>query len=147
MQVERQYEADLPLVPLDESLSEQAFVNLIQNAYDAMGSSGGTLRVKAARTNSAGRDGVEVRIEDTGPGIPPELREQIFNPFVSYQENGSGAWVCRSFQELLTGITAQFASTVTGKRLACRGQASSSFSPRVKTLRLQKHLKDLRFNA
>src|SRR6202167_795674 len=41
--VERHYEANLPLVPLDESLCEQAFVNLIQNAYDAMGSSG-TLR-------------------------------------------------------------------------------------------------------
>src|SRR5580658_8052292 len=36
VRVERQYEANLPLVPLDESLSEQAFANLIQNAYDAM---------------------------------------------------------------------------------------------------------------
>jgi len=41
--VERRYEANLPTVPLDEGLCEQAFVNLIQNAYDAMGSSGGTL--------------------------------------------------------------------------------------------------------
>ncbi len=88
--VERQYEPNLPLVPLDESLSEQAFVNLIQNAYDAMGSSGGTLRVTAARASSAGRDGVEVRIEDTGPGVPTELREQIFNPFVTTKKTGVG---------------------------------------------------------
>jgi two-component system sensor histidine kinase HydH len=88
--IERQYESDLPLVPLDESLSEQAFVNLIQNAYDAMGSGGGTLRVKAAKAISGGRDGVEVRIEDTGPGIPPELREQIFNPFVTTKKTGVG---------------------------------------------------------
>ena len=88
--VERNYGANLPLVPLDESLSEQAFVNLIQNAYDAMGSSGGTLRVTAARASSAGRDGVEVRIEDTGPGIPGELREQIFNPFVTTKKTGVG---------------------------------------------------------
>jgi two-component system, NtrC family, sensor histidine kinase HydH len=88
--VERQYEANLPLVPLDESLSEQAFMNLIQNAYDAMGSSGGTLRVSTARANNAGRDGVEVRIEDTGPGIPAELREQIFNPFVTTKKTGVG---------------------------------------------------------
>jgi two-component system, NtrC family, sensor histidine kinase HydH len=87
--VERQYEANLPLVPLDESLCEQAFVNLIQNAYDAMGS-GGTLRVMVARANNAGRDGVEVRIEDTGPGIPAELREQIFNPFVTTKKTGVG---------------------------------------------------------
>src|SRR5580693_4333586 len=90
VRVERQYEADLPLVPLDESLSEQAFANLIQNAYDAMSSSGGTLRVTAARANSANRDGVEVRIEDSGPGIPAELREQIFNPFVTTKKTGVG---------------------------------------------------------
>ncbi|MGA8213937.1 MAG: ATP-binding protein [Candidatus Sulfotelmatobacter sp.] len=90
VRVERQYEANLPLVPLDESLCEQAFVNLIQNAYDAMGGSGGTLRVTAARANRASRDGVEVRIEDTGPGIPAELREQIFNPFVTTKKTGVG---------------------------------------------------------
>jgi two-component system sensor histidine kinase HydH len=88
--VERHYEANLPLVPLDEDLSEQAFVNLIQNAYDAMGSSGGTLRVTAASTNGAKGDGVEVRFEDTGPGIPAELREQIFNPFVTTKKTGVG---------------------------------------------------------
>src|ERR1700734_2228717 len=88
--VERQYEANLPPVPLDESLCEQAFVNLIQNAYDAMGSGGGTLRASAARANNASRDGVEVRIEDTGPGIPAELREQIFNPFVTTKKTGVG---------------------------------------------------------
>jgi two-component system, NtrC family, sensor histidine kinase HydH len=87
--VERDYQPDLPPVPLDESLSEQAFVNLIQNAYDAMGSAGGTLRISAARTN-AGRDGIEVRIEDNGPGISPDLREQIFNPFVTTKKTGVG---------------------------------------------------------
>ena len=90
VRVEREYEANLPPVPLDESLCEQAFVNLIQNAYDAIGSSGGTLRVSAARANAANQDGVEVRIEDTGPGIPAELREQIFNPFVTTKKTGVG---------------------------------------------------------
>jgi two-component system sensor histidine kinase HydH len=90
VRVQRQYQPNLPLVPLDESLSEQAFVNLIQNAYDAMGSDGGTLRVKVQRANPASREGVEVRIEDTGPGIPAELREQIFNPFVTTKKTGVG---------------------------------------------------------
>ena len=90
VRVERQYQANLPLVSLDESLCEQAFVNLIQNAYDAMGGGGGTLRVTAARANNANRDGVEVRVEDTGPGIPAELREQIFNPFVTTKKTGVG---------------------------------------------------------
>ena len=90
VRVERQYQPNLPMVPLDESLSEQAFVNLMENAYDAMGSGGGTLRVAAARANIGNRDGVEVRIEDTGPGIPAELREQIFNPFVTTKKTGVG---------------------------------------------------------
>jgi two-component system, NtrC family, sensor histidine kinase HydH len=90
VRVERQYQPNLPLIPLDESLCEQAFVNLIQNAYDAMGGAGGTLRIKAARADATNRDGVEVRIEDTGPGIPDELREQIFNPFVTTKKTGVG---------------------------------------------------------
>ena len=90
VRVERHYQDNLPLIPLDEGLCEQAFVNLIQNAYDAMGTSGGTLRVTATKTNSGERDGVEVRIDDTGPGIPAELREQIFNPFVTTKKTGVG---------------------------------------------------------
>ena len=89
VRVEREYEPDLPPVALDESLCEQAFVNLVQNAYDAM-SAGGRLRVKVARSASGETDGVEVRIEDSGPGIPTELREQIFNPFVTTKKTGVG---------------------------------------------------------
>jgi two-component system, NtrC family, sensor histidine kinase HydH len=90
VQVEREYQENLPMVPLDEGLCEQAFVNLIQNAYDAMSSSGGILRVVAQKAESPEQDGVEVRIEDTGPGIPADLREQIFNPFVSTKKTGVG---------------------------------------------------------
>jgi signal transduction histidine kinase len=90
VRVERRYEANLSQVPLDGSLCEQAFVNLFENAYDAMAGRGGVLRVTAAKANSANRDGVEVRIEDTGPGIPAGLREQIFNPFVTTKKTGVG---------------------------------------------------------
>ena len=90
IRVEREYEPGLPLVPLDESLCEQAFVNLIQNAYDAMGGGRGTLRVTAARASRSKNEGVEVRIEDSGPGIPLQLREQIFNPFVTTKKTGVG---------------------------------------------------------
>ncbi len=75
---------------MDESLCEQAFINIVQNAYDAMGSGGGVLQVKVRRSSSSGNDGVEIRIQDTGPGIPVELREQIFNPFVTTKKTGVG---------------------------------------------------------
>jgi signal transduction histidine kinase len=95
VRVEKEYEPSLPLVPLDESLSEQAFVNIVQNAYDAMGAGGGTLRVSVRKSQTEIRDGgrldgVEVRMADTGPGIPLELREQIFNPFVTTKKSGVG---------------------------------------------------------
>lgn len=95
VRVEKEYESGLPLVPLDESLCEQAFLNIVQNAYDAMGATGGVLRVKVRKARASGRnggnlDGVEVRIEDTGPCIPLELREQIFNPFVTTKKTGVG---------------------------------------------------------
>ena len=95
IKVEKDYAASLPLVPLDESLCEQAFVNIVQNAYDAMSASGGRLRVQVRKSRASGRnggdmEGVEVRIEDTGPGIPLELREQIFNPFVTTKKTGVG---------------------------------------------------------
>jgi signal transduction histidine kinase len=53
------------------------------------------LRVQARKSwgpaqNGGGVAGVELRIEDTGPGIPPELREQIFNPFVTTKKSGVG---------------------------------------------------------
>jgi two-component system, NtrC family, sensor histidine kinase HydH len=89
VRVEKSYEANLPPVGMDEALCEQAFVNIVQNAYDAMSATGGVLRVTAGRPRS-GADGVEVRIEDTGPGIPAELREQIFNPFVTTKKTGVG---------------------------------------------------------
>jgi signal transduction histidine kinase len=87
--VERRYEENLPLVPLDEDLSEQAFVNIIQNAYDAMSEGGGKLWVTVEKSRT-GREGVEVRLQDTGPGVPVELREQIFNPFMTTKKTGVG---------------------------------------------------------
>ena len=90
VQVEKEYAPNLPAVAVDESLCEQAFLNIVQNAYDAMSATGGLLRVTAAKSRANGRDGVEVRIEDTGPGIPQELREQIFNPFVTTKKTGVG---------------------------------------------------------
>ena len=94
VRVEKEYDAALPQVAIDESLCEQAFVNIIQNGYDAMSVNGGTMKatVRKARRNGAqgSVEGVEVRIADSGPGIEPELREQIFNPFVTTKKSGVG---------------------------------------------------------
>jgi signal transduction histidine kinase len=90
--IDRHYAIGLPLVPLDESLCEQAFLNLVQNAYEAMqeNAGAGTLRVEVRSATKDDREGVELILADTGPGVPEELREEIFNPFVTTKKTGVG---------------------------------------------------------
>ncbi len=90
IEVERRYENDLPPAALDENLGEQVFVNLIQNAYDAMAETGGRLRISIGAGKRGERRGIEVQVLDSGPGIPAELREQIFNPFFTTKKTGVG---------------------------------------------------------
>jgi len=90
VEVAQQYSENLPEINVDPDLCEQAFTNLVLNAYEAMTDTGGRLTVRVAAANSDGRRGVEINIEDTGPGIPPELHGQIFNPFFTTKKEGVG---------------------------------------------------------
>jgi nitrogen-specific signal transduction histidine kinase len=94
VRVERQYATGLPEILADRDLCERVFVNLILNAYQAMDGQTrtpqGALRVSIAPESSSGRAGVAVVIQDSGPGVPVELREQIFNPFVTSKKEGVG---------------------------------------------------------
>jgi two-component system, NtrC family, sensor histidine kinase HydH len=98
VKVERQYAPGLPEIQVDRQLCEQVFVNLITNAFQAMEGEAespvrtpeGTLRLSIAPEISNGEPGVCVTIEDSGPGVPLELREQIFNPFFTSKKEGVG---------------------------------------------------------
>jgi len=87
---------DLPLVPVDELLVEQVFINLLENA--AKHTNPGTPVTVAAWT-----DGAEVVVEvaDRGPGVPEEAREVIFRKFYRAQSSrhsdgaGLGLAICR----------------------------------------------------
>ena len=90
VQIERSYAPELPEILVDGQMCEQVFVNLITNAYQAMDSSGGLLRVAIFAESANGRNGVGVTVEDSGTGVPAELREQIFNPFFTSKKEGVG---------------------------------------------------------
>lgn len=90
VEIERRYAANMPAVSVDEDLCEQIFANLFLNSYEAMKDTGGKLTVSIMPLSSDGRRGVEIDIEDSGPGIPAELRDQIFNPFFTTKEGGVG---------------------------------------------------------
>ena len=64
---------------------EHVFMNLALNAKDAMGE-GGVLKIASYAQNGE----VIVKVQDTGSGIPPDIDETIFEPFVSTKEGGSG---------------------------------------------------------
>jgi signal transduction histidine kinase len=89
VEVERQYAPDLPVVAVDADLCEQVFLNLVLNSYEAM-PQGGKLKITVTAANSHGRRGIEVAVQDTGPGVPAELQEQIFNPFFTTKKEGVG---------------------------------------------------------
>jgi len=82
-------EPDLPEIDLDESQLRQALLNLIRNAREAM-SGGGQLSVEVALVEVDGASSVEIRVDDTGAGVPEELRASIFDPFFTTKERGTG---------------------------------------------------------
>jgi signal transduction histidine kinase len=87
VKIVRDFGPALPQVMLDQDLCEQVFTNLFINACEAMGEQGGELKV---RIRQAEGNMVAVEVEDTGPGVPSEMKEQIFNPFVTTKKTGVG---------------------------------------------------------
>jgi signal transduction histidine kinase len=82
----------LPLIFAVSSQIQQIFFNLILNSLDAMPAGGG-LRIHAR----ALQDGVEITFQDTGPGIPENHRNDIFEPFFSTKEGGTGLGLTVSY--------------------------------------------------
>jgi nitrogen fixation/metabolism regulation signal transduction histidine kinase len=71
----------------DRRLLERAIVNLVENALQAVGERG-RIEVRLRSTDEGRR--VEVQVADSGPGLDPEIRERIFEPFFSTKTAGSG---------------------------------------------------------
>ena len=76
-----------PRVRADRRLLERAVVNLLENALQAVGEAG-AIRV-SLRAGDQGRR-VEIEVRDTGAGVPPEVRDRVFEPFFSTKTSGSG---------------------------------------------------------
>ena len=68
---------------------DQVFTNLINNAIDAMSDNGGELSININKLMDS-EDFIEIKIADTGHGIPDQMKEKIFEPFVSGKEKGTG---------------------------------------------------------
>jgi PAS domain S-box-containing protein len=81
----------LPPIKGDWRALDQVFNNLISNAIDAMRENGGILSVKVSlSTLVSTHPHLEIAVSDNGPGIPDDIREKIFEPFVTTKASGTG---------------------------------------------------------
>jgi signal transduction histidine kinase len=79
----------LPEVRVDPMQLEQALVELVSNALDAM-PRGGRLRIGARASNGAGPVEVAIEVSDTGAGIPAEILDSVCEPFFTTRQEGTG---------------------------------------------------------
>jgi len=84
---EKRYDPRMPRVLLDPEQMKRVFVNLIDNARDAMRGSG---RITFSTTYHPEVESLRVEVADEGPGIRPEDRDRLFVPYFSTKKKGTG---------------------------------------------------------
>ncbi len=99
MMIVEEYDPSLPSTHADLDQLVQVFLNLIKNAAEAAGPKGGAIRLRTfydlslrlRRTDGTGNPlPLQIEIIDDGPGLPPAIAAEVFEPFVSGRENGTG---------------------------------------------------------
>lgn len=99
MRIIEDYDPSLPLAFGDPDQLLQVVLNLLKNASEAAGPAGGTIRIhsyfehsfRLRRADGSGQSlPLQVEIIDDGPGLPDKIRSDVFDPFVSGRENGTG---------------------------------------------------------
>jgi nitrogen-specific signal transduction histidine kinase len=90
----RRYDPGLPAVAGDPDRLLQVFLNLIRNGVEAMQGAGGELTLRTrfewVAPQCGGRPAAVVEIGDRGPGMSPEVQAQLFNPFFTTKDGGTG---------------------------------------------------------
>lgn len=99
MKIIEDYDPSLPLAWGDPDQLLQVVLNLVKNASEAADKKGGTIRLRSyfehsfrlRRSDGTGQSlPLQIEVIDDGPGLPPEIAGDIFDPFVSGRENGTG---------------------------------------------------------
>ncbi|MFW8593016.1 two-component system sensor histidine kinase NtrB [Cribrihabitans neustonicus] len=99
MRITEEYDPSLPLAWGDQDQLLQVVLNLLKNASEAAGRDGGHIHIRTYYEHSfrlRRSDGtgkllpLQIEIRDDGPGLPEAIRDDIFDPFVSGRENGTG---------------------------------------------------------
>jgi signal transduction histidine kinase/iron only hydrogenase large subunit-like protein len=92
IKIEKSFFQDIPTINADETKLKQVFLNIILNAAQAMEGNG-----KLTISTAADKRQIKIRIQDTGPGIPPENMDKLFSPFFTTKEKGTGLGLAISY--------------------------------------------------
>jgi two-component system sensor kinase FixL len=90
VQIEAIVEPGLPLVLADRIQIEQVLLNLLRNAMEAVEGTDAISRTIVVEARRKRRHAVEVAVSDSGPGVSDEMRDNIFDPFVTTKPLGMG---------------------------------------------------------
>ena len=99
MKIEEAYDPSLPMALGDPDQLLQVVLNLLKNASEAAGQGGGKIVLRSffehsfrlRRSDGSGQSlPLQIEVIDDGPGLPPDIKDDIFDPFVSGRENGTG---------------------------------------------------------
>jgi len=85
IEISKDFQSELPIIASDQSQLQQVFLNLINNAIDAV-EKDGLIEVKTRKKDSQ----IVVAIKDNGPGIAKEHLKKVFDPFFTTKETGKG---------------------------------------------------------
>lgn len=88
IKIEKALAEDLPLCYMDPSLITEVLLNLITNASEAMKNMEGAKKIEIA--SSAENNCIIISVSDSGPGIPSNLRDKLFDPFYTTKQGNSG---------------------------------------------------------
>ena len=86
--IELDLDPHLPLVPIDVDKIKQVILNLLMNAHQAMGPKG-IIRIGTRHLEADGT--VRITVWDNGEGVPPEIKDRVFDPFFSTKDIGEGS--------------------------------------------------------
>jgi signal transduction histidine kinase len=86
VRIVREFSPDLPHIQADPAQLQQVFINLLNNSADAM-EDGGTITISVRQLDNRS---VEIRVADTGSGIPAENQVKLFTPFFTTKPAGKG---------------------------------------------------------
>lgn len=103
--VRKKLSDEIPGITADETQIQQIIVNLIRNAVDAMREVDRSNRVLTITTDARDSQYVMLRVADSGPGIPQDRAQSVFEPFQTTKSHGMGMGlaICKSIAECHSG--------------------------------------------